>query len=188
MGRLISYALLGAALGWMGKGANALGEFKEIQGFSAILSLTLLCLVGLSLVFSERKLNFLPSFSKILSPILNYLKAKDQVWALGLALGLFSAFLPCGILYPAYAIAFASGNIVSGGLVMTGFFMGTFPTLFGLSFGIGWLQRHIQRKYVQSFGIALIVFSLIFLVLRLTHTVHSENCEHTESTSHKIDQ
>lgn len=183
MGRLLSYALLGALLGWLGKGANAFGELKQIQSLSAILSLTLLCLVGLRLVFSKTKLNFLPSFNQILSPLFRYLKSKQLVWALGLTLGLFSAFLPCGILYPAYAVAFASGDIWSGGLIMLGFFLGTFPTLFGFSLGISWLQTKVQPKYAFYAGMILIVFSLLFLVLRVAHTVHSENCEHTDASS-----
>ncbi len=183
IGRLLSYALLGAMLGWLGKGANAIGEMKQIQSLSAILSLSLLCLVGLRLVFAKTKLTFLPSFNQILSPLFQYLKSKKLDWALGLTLGLFSAFLPCGILYPAYAVAFASGKISSGGLIMLGFFFGTFPTLFGFSLGIRWLQRRVEPKYAFYAGMALIVFSLLFLVLRVTHTVHSENCEHTDSSS-----
>ncbi len=182
IGRLTSYALLGGILGMIGKGANALGEMKEIQGLSAFLSLFLLGIVGIRLVFWNSKLAFFPSFQKYLTPLFNFFRERNQIWALGLFLGLLSSFLPCGILYPAYAVAFASGNLDSGTLVMVSFFLGTFPALFGFSMGIGWLQRNIQPKYTQYVGVALILVSLVFLVLRLTHTVHSENCEHPETS------
>jgi sulfite exporter TauE/SafE len=180
MGRLVSYTILGGILGWIGKGANAIGELKEIQGLAAILSLSLLFLAGVRLALHGKNIPFLPFFSKIFSLLFSYLKRKNQLWALGLSLGLFSAFLPCGVLYPAYAVAFASGSVMSGTLVMGGFFLGTFPALLSLSLGIGWLQRHVQPKYVTLVGIFIIFVSLVFLTLRVTHTVHSENCEHTE--------
>jgi sulfite exporter TauE/SafE len=181
IGRLLSYVLLGVVLGWMGKGANAIGSLGNIQGLSAILSFALLCLVGIGLVLRGKNLKFLPSFSKILTPIFSFLKRRNQMWALAFTLGLVSAFLPCGVLYPAYAVAFATGDIFSGGLVMAGFFFGTFPALFGFSIGIDWIQKNIQAKYVTFFGILLIAVSLGLLVLRVTHTIHSENCDHSSA-------
>jgi sulfite exporter TauE/SafE len=180
LGRIISYASLGGILGIMGKGANALGELKDLQGISAILSISLLAFAGIRLLTNAKPIHFLPSFQKLLSPLISFLRKHDMLSALGFVLGLVSAFLPCGVLYPAYAVAFATGHVWSGSLVMVGFFLGTFPALFGLSFGIQWFKENIPSRFVTYLGLALIIISMGFLMTRITHVFHSESCDHIE--------
>ena len=180
IGRMFSYVCLGGILGWFGKGANSFGDTAEIQNLAGYFSLFIVILFGIKLILDGKGLNFFPSFAKMMSPVLIYLRKKNQMWALGLLIGALSAFLPCGVLYPAYAVSFATGDLTSGSLVMLAFYSGTFPALFGLGLGLKWIKVHIQAKYVTYFGLFLILISLFFLTLRVFHPIHSENCDHIE--------
>ncbi|MCW7463902.1 sulfite exporter TauE/SafE family protein [Leptospira limi] len=177
LGRMVSYSFLGIVLGLMGKGANAIGELKSIQSIAGIFTFVLLLFFLIRMLFLSTNSKF-GTLPKGISNILQKIREKTNLNGLGFGIGILSALLPCGVLYPAYAASFATGSAVTGGLVMFCFYLGTIPMLTGLSVVMGKIRNYIQPKWIPVFGTVIILTSLGFLLFRLFFHAHSESCDH----------
>ncbi|XDD44594.1 sulfite exporter TauE/SafE family protein [Leptospira sp. WS60.C2] len=177
LGRMVSYSFLGVVLGFLGKGANALGELGAIQSIAGIFTFLflLLFLIRLFRNGSSSKFGNLP---KGISELLQNIRRKTSQNGLGFGIGILSALLPCGVLYPAYAASFATGSAITGGLVMFTFYLGTVPALTGLSLVMGKIRKYIQPKWIPIFGTILLLVSVGFLLFRLFFHTHGESCDH----------
>jgi len=81
-----------------------------------------------------------------------------------IALGFFNGLLPCGLVYLALAGALVSGNILTGGLYMLLFGLGTFPLMFVFSaFGnyLGFQKKLLIRKYLPVFSVMIAVLLIL---------------------------
>jgi sulfite exporter TauE/SafE len=130
LGRLVTYASLGAAMGWLGSG---LVRVPWLTWTAAVL------LLGAALVFLVAALrNLVPALNRLLPragsalalPIARITRGLDTTtrrggFILGLALG----FLPCGFLYTGLAVAAGTAAPLSGALAMLAFGAGTMPSL-----------------------------------------------------------
>jgi sulfite exporter TauE/SafE len=74
-----------------------------------------------------------------------------------LAMGLFSALLPCGWLYAFVAVAVGTGQVFAGVAVLFVFWLGTVPLLAGLGAGLGPLLARTGRV-IQIATASLIIF------------------------------
>lgn len=145
-GRILTYLLLGAAVG-------ALGAGLSLAGYQAHLSIgagvVLLVLVIFSLSV-ERLLLRLPGWGRYVGAV----RARMQVmlarpggaglWRLGMLNGL----LPCGLVYLAIVGAATTGSLPAGGIYMLLFGFGTLPLLLASTYlGIRVGGRFRQRLY-----------------------------------------
>lgn len=78
--------------------------------------------------------------------------------------GGFSGFLPCGLLYIAYARVFIAPGFVQGFLGMVAFWLGTVPALLGL----GWLYPKVFTK-ATHWNLIAGAFILITAVVTAQH-------------------
>jgi sulfite exporter TauE/SafE len=82
-----------------------------------------------------------------------------------LFIGILNGFLPCGMIYMALSSAMATQSIVSGGLLMAFFGLGTVPALLIVALGgqfIGYAFRRKLQKLLPVF-----IFGMgILLILR----------------------
>ncbi|TGK49648.1 sulfite exporter TauE/SafE family protein [Leptospira bouyouniensis] len=177
LGRMLSYTFLGLVLGFLGKGANALGELTTIQGIAGIFTFVFLFLFLLRMFVNQTNPK-VGRFPNGFSQLLQNLRRKTNQNGLGLGIGFFSALLPCGVLYPAYAASFATGDMITGGVVMFTFYLGTVPMLTGVNFLLGKIRKYIQPKWIPVFGTLLLLTSLGFLLFRLFFHAHGESCDH----------
>ena len=151
IGRLLSFALLGGLLGYIGEivGINFL--FSAILGLMASLVMIIL---GLNLIgFIKKNKITLPS------NIFNFFrKTENTMWA-PLLIGFGTFFLPCGFTQSMQISALSSGSFVSGFLIMLSFSLGTLPILASLSFGS---ISFSKSKYAPFFFkiVGVIVFGL----------------------------
>ena len=92
-------------------------------------------------------------FSKQVIPVNNKRKA--------FGLGLLWGWLPCGLVYSTLTWALASGNALTGGLIMLFFGLGTLPALLALSFGIQGLKGLlVNQRFKKLSALSLIIFGL----------------------------
>jgi uncharacterized protein len=187
-GRLFSYSFLGIILGLSGKGADSLGEMTQIQWLSGILSGGFLIVSGLNIFFGKSLFHTqsLPYLQKLTRPIFgrNRDPQKNSLFTAFL-IGSLSALLPCGVLYPAYALAFSSGNPLGGGIVMVFFFMGTFPALFFAGAGISWIRTKIHPGRLSYLGLILVLLGMGTVFMRVNTQNGSSHCHTPAHSLHK---
>lgn len=166
-GRLAGYSLLGMILGISGRGIDYIGETREIQWFSGIVASLTILYTGLRLLFPG-----LPGFqfeklSTSLRPLYNYFRISPPSFT-PFGFGTLSALLPCGVLIPAYTLAFSSGSTPGGVLVMVSFFMGTLPALFLAGEGIRYTRKYLNPKKLSYLGIVLVFLGIGTVLYRVT--------------------
>jgi len=127
IGRIVSFALLGGVLGFVGNAFGISFTFTAILGLVASLVMLML---GLNLVgvFAKNKLT-LPS------GIFNFFRKIEHKTFTPLLVGFGTFFLPCGFTQSMQIAALSSGSFISGTLIMFAFALGTLPVLALLSFG-----------------------------------------------------
>ena len=142
IGRILSYALVGAMIGGVGSVLIASGQMAGIGSFFrqgiAILTGILLIILGLAQInptVFHRFPIIHPLSPQNLHDRLSKLMVNISLQNHGftpLLLGLIWGFIPCGFLYTAQIKAAETGNISLGILTMLAFGLGTFPTMLGV--------------------------------------------------------
>ncbi|MDY7092931.1 MAG: sulfite exporter TauE/SafE family protein [Acidobacteriota bacterium] len=173
LGRILSYALIGATLAVL---SAILALEVEVFPARRLLLLT----AGIVLILSGLATLGLPflqrGWSRLALSATPLRRASRLAEKAGpFLLGLFWGLLPCGLLYSAYTAAAATGaaaptplvGALQGAAVMVLFGLGTTPTLVGISWAAGqvpvrarvWLQRVAGGVVVVS-GVVMVVGAL----------------------------
>ncbi len=155
--KLIAYTIFGFMLGWLGS------LFRLSLPTQVILQIAVsVFMIGTALSI----LNVHPVFRYfIISPprfllrlIRNQTKSKD--FFAPFLLGAFTVFIPCGTTQAMMALSVASGNPLSGALIMFIFILGTSP----LFFILGYLATKIGHAFQARF-MKLVAYAIIFLAI-----------------------
>ncbi len=126
MGRLVTYATLGVALGLFGLSIKAM---LPVWGPRLAQGLAGLVMVALAAGLLKPGKGLLPAGWVATSGRCLLAEQKPQA---SLLLGGLAGFLPCGLLYAAFGLALATQSPVLGGLAMVSFWAGTAPALVAL--------------------------------------------------------
>lgn len=121
LSRVLSYALTGFILGTAGffvSGTVNSGMSLFIQGVLKLIAGVLVVIMGINM------LGIFPALRRLKIPHLTTSNHSQP-----LITGLLNGLMPCGPLQSVQIIAFASGNPVSGALVMLSFGLGTVPLM-----------------------------------------------------------
>jgi sulfite exporter TauE/SafE len=169
MGRLIGYALLGAAaaysvqgLGWLTTQSAALRPLWTLLHLAAVA-------LGLVLVVQARQPLWLDAGARSLWA---HVRAFNQCWGAAAPgmVGVLWALMPCGLLYSAVMVAALAGDPLSGAASMALFALGS-----SLSLWTGpWLLLRLQSVGdgawgVRIAGLALVALSSWALWMGLVH-------------------
>lgn len=133
LGRLSTYALLGAMAGGIGAGLGQLPWFGLLSGVLLVLAAALFMAHATRRLFPAvaRVLPGLdpapPGLVRGVSGLIGGLRLGN-----GFTLGVLLGFLPCGLLYAALAAAAAGQSAVGGAMAMAAFGLGTVPALLGV--------------------------------------------------------
>ncbi|PJZ26377.1 hypothetical protein CH352_07350 [Leptospira hartskeerlii] len=187
LGRLVSYTSIGLGFGFLGKVTNqSLSLLLPAQEFAAWLGAVFILLFGVSILIQKdwtQNRFFSKVFSKVGSKLLKFRenKSPSSRLAIGFMFGMLTGFLPCGILYPAFVMAFATGSPLFGALSMFFFFLGTFPLLFGFGLGFRMILAKFGKDKLKLAGFAIILLSISLMLFRMNHIHnHSESGEKME--------
>lgn len=167
LGRISSYSLIGFIVALTSSFAiHSIGFPLYILRFVAAIFLILLGLylgqwfMGLNYVEKAGKgiWQKLSPLSKKIIPVNNKRKA--------LALGMLWGWLPCGLVYSTLTWALASGEAMTGALIMCCFGLGTLPALIALSFGLNSFKSLlINPLFKKLSAISLILFGIYQLII-----------------------
>ena len=157
VGRLAGYGALGALAGLLGHtldlGGAAIG-LHRLRFFAAGLLLLLFGLAFLGLV--PRR--WLEPGSGVAMRLLAAVRRRGGRFA-WLLIGLPIGLLPCGLLYPMYALAAGTGSSTHGALVLLAFGVGTLPLLGGATLVLARLRVEARQQLVRATGVAMLVLA-----------------------------
>lgn len=168
LGRITTYSILGGALGAIGSLVTYAGGRRGISGAALLGAGAIMIIMGLNIagvlgkrgLFEESGITESSFFRKTLHRILDL----DSPWATFL-LGLLLGFLPCGLLYPIFINAAASGNFILGAVTMAVFGLGTAPALIFFGFLVTKIQPKLKLALYRLAAV-LIIFLGIKTLLR----------------------
>ncbi|MBA4311446.1 MAG: hypothetical protein C0417_02335 [Chlorobiaceae bacterium] len=162
LGRVISYALMGIAVGLVG-GKLLLPIFQ--QNLSIIVgALLVLTVLFPKVVRSTKYLQkiFDPVTQKLTVMIGKLLQSKNI--ASMLTLGFLNGFLPCGFVYMAISTAAVTGGLLAGMLFMIGFGFGTIPSMLTVSFFPKLISANFRLKIVKFLPALQVIIGLLLII------------------------
>jgi sulfite exporter TauE/SafE len=163
LGRITTYSLIGGVLGSLGSFFAYVGEHRGVPGAVLLITGLFMALMGLNIagifgkrgLFEETGITTTSAFRQALHRIL----ALESVWGTYL-LGLLLGFLPCGLLYPIFMNAAASGGFVPGMLLMAVFGFSTVPAMMSFGLLITSLQPHIKLALYRAASVLIVLLGL----------------------------
>jgi len=192
-GRVTTYSLLGFLCSLFAQNIQEFSGFRFLSAlflfFASLFFLNLFCEGNFALRFKSKNLeNFLSRKFLPLTPTLSHKgrgrrsgflshkeKVKNMVKNLfqnprgfrGYFLGLILGFIPCGLLYGAFAISAAISSPVLAGAGMLLFGIATFPSLFLTACGGFFLTKIPEFKLVAKLVILVNAIMLFLMALKL---------------------
>lgn len=164
LGRVVSYTLIGALLGFLGfllGGGAQTGTPLILQGCIKLIAGIWMVIMGinmLNLFPGLRKLNLRPP--KFLAAKINTEKVKTNR---PFIIGLLNGLMPCGPLQSMQLVALSSGNPLAGALSMLCFSLGTVPLMLGLGSLVAALSRKFTRAVMNIGAVLVVVLGLAML-------------------------
>jgi hypothetical protein len=173
LGRISSYALVGAAIGGASQLLIHSGQLTGVgsQLRHGIAILTGLLLIGFGL--KQIKPDLLPSLP-IFHPLQGKLHQRLSAgmlnlsmalrWWTPLLLGLCWGLMPCGFLYVAQLKAIAQGNWMLGAATLLAFGLGTMPTLLGIGISASRLSASTRSQLFRLGGWITLAIGILTLL------------------------
>lgn len=159
LGRLSVYAVFGLIVGIVGKGFVAFG----FQQWLAIISgVVLIIMLFVPVIANRLKSGGNLFFGKIKSKFSTLIQQKKPHTSF--LLGVINGLLPCGPVYAAMSLAFATGSPAKSALFMVIFGIGTSPALFGVALFGNAIRSAIKPKNFNVVRIGLTMVALLFIL------------------------
>jgi len=164
-GRVMTYTILGAIFGLLGK---VVAFTPTTKGVLFLLTGLLMVLAGLSLLGN---LKFLNSAEWSVSKYPWYQKSFKRLldsssYRSFFLLGMLNGIIPCGLVYSFAIIAASTASPLWGAVVMATFGLATIPALFFLGTVTKFLQRGGLRNVMMKMAALLVIFYGFFVLYK----------------------
>jgi uncharacterized protein len=157
VGRIVSYTLLGGAVGALG---STLTLTPGANGALTIVASLIMIVLGLQMLKLVPSLGrFQPRIPKFLAHKIHELSTRNTKGA-AFALGAFTFFLPCGFTQALQLYVLSKGSFETGALTMFAFALGTLPALVSISALSSFARGNFQRYFLKLAGAAVILLGL----------------------------
>jgi sulfite exporter TauE/SafE/copper chaperone CopZ len=164
-GRVISYTLLGGAIGALG---STFTMSPEASGILMILASIIMIVLGLQMLNLFPWLKRLqPRMPKFIAHKVHDLTEKE-VKGGAFILGASTFFLPCGFTQALQLYVLAKGSFTIGALTMLAFALGTLPALLSLSMVSSFATGVFQRYFLKLAGAAVVLLGIFNIESGLT--------------------
>ncbi|MBV6622285.1 MAG: sulfite exporter TauE/SafE family protein [Rivularia sp. (in: Bacteria)] len=172
-GRMLSYSLVGAAIGALGsilfEGGQLAGVGSELRQWIAIITGLMLILFGLRQI-NPNLLPRIPFLHPLLqSGLHNRLNAGmsklslQNSWYTPALLGMTWGLMPCGFLYAAQIKAAETGNMWMGAATMLAFGLGTLPIMLGVGVSASLVSKDRRSQLFRLGGWVTLIIGIITL-------------------------
>lgn len=186
-GRILTYVILGAIVG-------AAGQMIAVAGWQQGLSIAsgvLLILMALFSFSRQLDMSFLAPFvglsrmvRKGLGPFI-----KQNTYLSHVVFGTINGLLPCGLVYMAVAGALSTGSAGEGAVFMAAFGLGTFPWMFAVSLGQGWILSARRPRITRLIPVFVLLLGCLFILrglnLGIPYVSPDLGSPHTDHMSHQ---
>ncbi len=162
LGRIVTYAFLGAVLGIVGEGFNVAG----IQQYLTVGVGILLIVMALFSFGGKNFASKIPFLSKFLLSIkINLGKYLQKPgYSSRFITGILNGFLPCGMVYMALTASLAAGGVWQGAAFMVLFGLGTFPFMFAVVFFGNMMNTAFRIKVLKIIPVMMITLGGLFVL------------------------
>jgi uncharacterized protein len=162
LGRVVTYAFLGAVLGLV-------GSKIALAGAQQVVSIVLGVVIIIAVLLPQRYKNYFaqhPVIQKLAHPLKSNIGVlfKKGTFSAMFLIGILNGFLPCGLVYVALAGAIASGDAISGAAVMILFGLGTIPAMFAASVFGKFINIGIRTKIRKAVPVLAVILGVIFIL------------------------
>jgi sulfite exporter TauE/SafE len=158
VGRIVSYTLLGGAIGALGA---ALTLTPATSGALTLIASATMVMLGLNMLGLFPSIGqYLPRLPRALSGRLHDASSYETKSAAFL-LGTATFFLPCGFTQALQLYVLSKASFTTGALTMLGFALGTLPALLSLSTISSLARGALQRHFLRFAGAAVILLGII---------------------------
>ncbi|MES2726331.1 MAG: sulfite exporter TauE/SafE family protein [Bacteroidota bacterium] len=157
LGRIFTYAVLGAIIGSLGFGLKIAGWQQSISILAGVLILVVtLMKLFLPKILSKLEFNFWGNkwYGKLFR--------SKHLFSFFL-IGAFNGILPCGFVYVALIASLATQSVFYGALFMVLFGLGTFPIMFSISMLGQIVKPSIRQKASALTPVFAIIIALVFI-------------------------
>lgn len=165
IGRVITYAIMGAVFGLLGQGL-------QLMGFQRVISIMMGAIMIIAVLFPSLFGN--KHLGSGMVPFVEKLKQKlGKLFTVksfsGLFLiGLLNGLLPCGLVYIAIAGSIGAGSAVMGALYMTLFGLGTMPMLLAINLSGGFISATLRQKVNKLIPALVVIVGILFILRGLS--------------------
>lgn len=166
IGRILTYALLGAIFGLLGQGI----EMAGFQQWASILlgSAMILSIIAPAIFRGKIKLEqFFFGYAGKLIGSFRKLFAVSSIPSLFL-IGLLNGLLPCGLVYVAIAGAINTNELFNGVIYMIIFGLGTIPIMLAIPLLGNLIGNAFRKKYGKIVSIFIVILGIIFILRGLS--------------------
>jgi len=157
LGRIATYTSVGAIAGYMGQRLNTIfSAAVPIQSLLALLACVLLIGQGLFAIGLLRRKTIAGQHACLMPRFLSGFLLQPGLSNAFFA-GVFTGFLPCGLVYAFLTLASATATMSGGWLTMLAFGLGTTPIMLATGLGSGLLTLASRRRLLQFAGWCVLV-------------------------------
>ncbi len=162
IGRAITYGLMGAVFGLIGKGL-------QLGGLQRWVSIAMGIIMILSVLFPVLFKNQSKIDGFVTKMVGGLKKSFGKMFAIRtyyslFIIGILNGFLPCGLVYMAIAGAIATGEVLDGTIYMVIFGLGTLPIMLSLSLISNVISVKFRNKIRRIIPIFIIIVGLLFIL------------------------
>jgi hypothetical protein len=165
LGRLTTYAALGAGFATFGVGLSRFLPLQVVETATRLLLFVSLTAAGLQLMMRRNGGALLPSLGgPVLRRLTPFLRRMFPVRSVpeGFLLGLLWGLLPCGLLYSAFIMAMTTPSAAWGAATLLVFGLGTLPALTAVwALARGALRWASHQLVQRALGVALVGVALL---------------------------
>ncbi len=163
LGRVTTYALVGAIMGLSGSFVNVAGRLAGLQDAVAVAAGVLLVAMGLGAagVLGWARRIEARAAGRVLAAARAVLEGggPGRFYPLGLLLGL----LPCGLSWSAFVGAAATGGLAPGLLFALCFALGTVPAMLLVGWATAVLSHRLRGALVRAGGFLVVLLGALFV-------------------------
>lgn len=171
LGRLTTYAVLGAIAGGVGAAVDLGGSMIGVQRAAAVLAGSMMVVFGVIAVLRHLGVHIprraLPSGLVRLATAAHRRALNLSPITRALVVGLLTTLLPCGWLYAFVITSSATAHPALGALSMAAFWGGTLPVMVSLGAGLSVLAGPLKRHVPLATSVLLVVIGLATVVGRV---------------------